>query len=183
MARRADAKRRWPIGVGAACLFLMGSLVGGLASGEPGANRSLAHAAAGAPAALFADLKHIDKLLSKLTGELPNGKLDRSQVIDRIAAIEKAKREMVSSFFEQPVYGLKFSQVFFALDCVDSRLERVVGIEVAGRNNPNHEAVDDLKAAQSCKQKLETELQKASGNGGGTTFTTTVGSPTVTGGP
>src|SRR5438094_427558 len=82
-----------------------------------------AHAAETVRQGLLAELKHIDKRLSKLINDLRSGSLDTGgQTIDRIAEIEKAKREMVSAFFEQPVYGLKFSFVFLQLDCLDGSL-------------------------------------------------------------
>lgn len=115
------------------------------------------------PAAVLADLAHIDKLLSKLIGDVRDGSLESgAQTIARIAEIEKAKREMVSASFEQPIYGLKFSEVFFGLDCLDARLGHARGAIVGAGGHVKSGVVEDLNQGQKCKQKLENKLRSAS---------------------
>src|SRR5579859_6594230 len=119
---------------------------------------------AGLPRDLLPDLKHIDKLLSKLIGDVRSGNSGGgAQTIDRIAEIERAKRAMVTASFDQPIYGLKFSEVFFGLDCLDQNLGHARGVIVG---TPGAEVTarvaDDIARGQKCKQQLENKLRSAS---------------------
>jgi hypothetical protein len=55
-----------------------------LAVSSQGIAHQRANAASTVPVRVFADLDHIDKLLSKLIGDVRGGSLDGRQVIDRI---------------------------------------------------------------------------------------------------
>jgi hypothetical protein len=142
-------------------VFTAGTLVALAVSSRPVAGQT-DHAAATVPDALFADLAHVDRLLAKVIHDVKDGSLvDGAHTIDRIAQIEKAKREMVTAFFDQPVYGLKFSEVFFKLDCLDQYLARARDVIVAARGHVHAQPViDKITKGQKCKQKLENELRK-----------------------
>jgi hypothetical protein len=156
-----SARKAFVLGaiVGAGVLAAVGAVsAGSSGSVAPASPRLRADVV---PPAVFDDLKHIDKLLAKLIGDVRSGSLESgAQTIDRIAEIERAKREMVSAFFEQPIYGLKFSEVFFGLDCLDRDLGQGIG-EVLGHVD-NARVADIITKGQKCKQRLENKLRKGS---------------------
>ncbi|MHB8692577.1 MAG: hypothetical protein ACYDHH_15170 [Solirubrobacteraceae bacterium] len=78
-------------------------------------------------------------------------------------AIEDAKLAMVDEFFSQLVYGVKFSEVFRQLDCLDANLAGAFvrsGQHVEGLAVRNKNIVVFLNRGKDCKQTLEKELQR-----------------------
>jgi hypothetical protein len=141
------------------------------------------------PPALFADLKHIDRLLTKLLRDWEGGKIGgdvvsgaHGQFINRAQAIKSAKATMVKDFFDGSTYGsVTFSEVFSQLDCLDSELFLALGYDLASSESRKH-VPDFLKRGRKCKQKLETDLNNAAAQATltATAVTATPVTPTAT---
>src|SRR2546423_783972 len=71
-----------------------------------------ARAASDVPEGLFTDLVQIDRKLAKLIHEERTKGLEPHQLRQRVDVIARAKLAMVDQFFDQQVYGVKFSEVF-----------------------------------------------------------------------
>ena len=113
------------------------------------------------PDALFTDLVHIDRKLARLIHDEREG-LPFGQTTSRVHQIHRAKLRMVDQFFGQEVYGVKFSEVFDKLDCLDVLLENGRLQDNPLIDHPDH-AVAAFEEGKKCKQKLEAELHKAGG--------------------
>src|SRR5262249_52782891 len=86
-------------------------------------------------------------------------------LVDRVKEIEREKRALVVQFFNEAVYGVKFSEVFNKLDCLDSWLE--FGEGLAFNHNPAFEfgteaTANDFEKGKQCQQQLEAALHASS---------------------
>ena len=146
-----------------------------LTLGAVGASRGSASSATAAgstgvtadvPPGLLIDLVQLDRKLARLiASERAKGGLDRDELISRVKEIESAKLAMVDQFFGQPVYGVKFSEVFRQLDCLDQQLKLGSGIQIGeGAAAARQDLIArTVERGKGCKQKLENELRKAAG--------------------
>src|SRR5438552_1012389 len=108
---------------------------------------------------IFADFDHLDGQLTKAIDEASKG----GSVDARIDNIARAKLAIIDGEFSQPVDGVKGSEWFRNLDCVDMTLGRAKQIEDFGltAGHANVQITSWLKAAQTCKQRLEAALHAA----------------------
>jgi len=125
----------------------------------------------GAPAGLTKDLATLDRQLAKLISDYTNGKTGsngrpssdlaaHTDFTDRVKEISADKQAMVNQYFGQSIYGVKFSETFKELDCLDSRLYLALGQD--GWTHLTRERVAmTMETGKACKQKLETELSQA----------------------
>src|SRR5437763_1442221 len=81
-------------------------------------------AASVVPEGLFTDLVKLDRKLARLIHEERTKGLDVHELARRVERIDHAKQAMVDQFFDQPVYGVKYSEVFSELDCLDRDLHQ-----------------------------------------------------------
>jgi cell division protein FtsB len=145
--------------------LIAASLLAALVAAQPVAAHS-ARVASVVPDGLFTDLVQLDRKLAKLIHDERTKGLDVHQLRQRVDLIARAKLGMVDQFFDQPVYGVRFNEVFRQLDCLDVSLENAVHIEEGSAQHPfagpNERIVRQLEAGKKCKQKLEGELHGAS---------------------
>src|SRR5947209_4110922 len=86
-----------------------------------------ARAASFVPDGVFTDLVKLDRKLARLIHDERTKGLDVFELVRRVEVITRAKQAMVDQFFAQPVYGVKFSEVFRQLDCLDQHLTEGAG--------------------------------------------------------
>ncbi len=81
-----------------------------------------------------------------------------------VGTIENEKLGLVARRFAQRVYGVKFSDVFDGLDCLDAALEhgRGVAFGLAQRFTPKEDTViaASFVGGQTCERKLANELHQ-----------------------
>src|SRR5437868_1310801 len=118
---RPQRRRRRRVSAAFAVALIAGPLIAVLVVGQPASAQS-ARAASVVPNGLFADLVKLDRKLAKLIHEERTKGLDVVELARRVEVITRAKQAMVDQFFDQPVYGVKFSEVFRQLDCLDGDL-------------------------------------------------------------
>src|SRR5437764_1002351 len=106
---------------------LAAAVLAGLVLSQPGAGQT-ARAASVVPEGLLTDLVKLDRKLAKLIHEERTKGLDVFELHRRVERITHAKQAMVDQFFDQPVYGVKYSEVFNQLDCLDRNLELGYGL-------------------------------------------------------
>jgi len=129
---------------------------------------------------LFGALVKLDRKLAKLIDHVRTDGVGGQG--PEVGRIRTDKLRMVDQFFDQPVYGVKFNEVFRELDCLDTGLSAyraivaVSGGHITSRDD--HFILDEFEAGKNCKQKLENDLHKANATGG-TTIGTTIGTPTI----
>src|SRR5579859_2836474 len=158
--RMSEVSRRTSVVLGV--LAAVGALaIAAVASGgaDPGtASSSWLTRRASVPSGLLKDLIRLDQGLTQLIREERRGDgLSHDELLRRVTEIKKAKLAMVDRFFGEPVYGVKFSELFRRLDSLDVLLTAATFIEIHGGNQA---AANDVQKAQNAKQKLETEFLK-----------------------
>ncbi len=111
------------------------------------------------PPGLFTSLVKIDRKLAKLIDAVP--KELPGPLIRQMTAIANDKRTMVDQYFADVTYGVKFSEVFRALDCLDRQLGTAVGrIAEDPRNFDESKVTGAIELGKKCKQRLEDELHQ-----------------------
>lgn len=141
------------------------ALLAALVASQP-ANAQSAHSASVVPDGLFTDLVKLDRQLARLIHDERTKGLDVFELRRRVDEIAGAKLAMVDQFFAQPVYGVRFNEVFRKLDCLDVDLQHVVSLEAFASqrhvfSSPHENIVPLLEHGKQCKQKLEDDLHKA----------------------
>lgn len=114
----------------------------------------------GAPKEVLAALTTLDQMLSRLIEDERTKHPDASHLLSRVIDIGHTKLEFVREFFDQPMYGVRFYEVFSELDRVDTQLQTGVGW-ARGGGFTRQQIEDRFKDAQKSKQKLETEWRNA----------------------
>jgi hypothetical protein len=118
--------------------------------------------ATGVPAALLTDLADIDTSLTKLIHDERSKGIDAMDLVRRVRQIDqRSKLPMVDEFFGQPIYGVKFSEVFRKLDGLDSQLNLGLGEAIANGHIGHERVAKTFELGQKLKQTLENELRKA----------------------
>ncbi|MGH2711161.1 MAG: hypothetical protein ACRDH9_08170 [Actinomycetota bacterium] len=109
------------------------------------------------PEGAFEDLTHLNKKLGNLLKDLKAGKLDRGEYIREINSIERAKHEMVDSYFgTEKVFGLPFKDVYLDLERIDVLLWRGAVLLCLDHQEAAERKTEDAKKA---KDRLETRLR------------------------
>ncbi len=150
--------------VGAAVLGAVGAIEGssGPTANTPSRLAVVAQQSADAvPPGLLAELEHLDKLLDRLKADWKSGKLDQSELLNRVLfEIREEKRALVKRYFNAPAYGsVTYSEVLEKLDCVDTQLALAWGFAVWSSQSTKY-VPDRIERAKKCKQALETRLRK-----------------------
>src|SRR5436305_583260 len=123
--RRPDRERRYSNGpsrirrlaTAFATGLLAAAVLAGLVLCQPVAGQP-ARGASVVPEGLLTELVKLDRKLAKLIHEERTKGLDVFELHRRVERINHAKQAMVDQFFDEPVYGVKFSEVFTQLDCL-----------------------------------------------------------------
>jgi hypothetical protein len=156
---RNETNRGWAVRL-AAILAVVGFAAGVLAI-TSGAPQTSAQAEAQAPDGLFTSLVKIDRKLAKLIHAVPDEL--PGPLIRRMTEISNDKREMIDQYFDNSTYGVKFSEVFRALDCLDFEIGIATGRIVEDKFHFSEgKVVDAIELGKKCKQRLERELHAAS---------------------
>ena len=159
-------------------LVLLGGGLSFIVGGQPQARADTV------PEGLFADLTFLNKKLGDLIRDERKGDgLDYPDLVPRVTEIQKAKQEMVDEFFTTEIYGVKFSEIFKQLDCIDSKLSLGRGQAWPGSRQSNEKIADFFAMAKKCKEKLEEKLHaaNASPSPSPSTSPSTTGSPSPSG--
>src|SRR5947209_5741269 len=123
------------VGTAFAVALVAGSLFAAVVASQPVAAQS-ASVASVVPDRLFTDLVKLDRKLARLIHDERTKGLDVHQLRRRVDEIAGAKLAMVDQFFDQQVYGVKFSEVFTQLDSLDVDLQAAVSLEAFA--SPHH---------------------------------------------
>ena len=105
-----------------------------------------------------------------------------------VKEIQEAKHRMVKRWFSQPLFGVEARDVILNVACMDSELSQAYGVLGQARSHILGSKFQDelfkfLERAKKCKQTLETDLRNANRAAKvGTTITTKVGPPVISGG-
>jgi hypothetical protein len=124
-----------------------------------GSARSTAHVAR-APSALLADFARLDRGLTQAGHDVARGK----SVVSQIDQINRDKLDIIDGQFAQPVNGVKGTEWFRQLDCVDAELAVARAIEARNLGTSPHGAFTKwpitayLNSATHCEQRLANEL-------------------------
>jgi hypothetical protein len=120
-----------------------------------------ARAASSVPDGLFTAFVKIDRRLTKMIDGVEAHCVDLG-LLEEMNKVEDAKLRMVDEFFDQPVYGVKFSDVFRRLNCIDNEIAFVRGTIAESHgaigSGEDEKILRALKAGKKCKQTLEEEF-------------------------
>jgi hypothetical protein len=141
------------LGAAFAAAVTAGGLVAAVVASQPLAAQSLAHAAT-TPSALFGAFVKLDRKLTRAIDEAKNG----ASVELLIHKIRDGKLAIVDGAMTAPIDGVKGSEWFRALDCVDLALNDATHEE---HGHLFRHALPFLEVAKRCKQALENELHNA----------------------
>jgi len=150
-----------------ACLIAVGLAASALVGTQPVSGEAVANGAPAPATRILAKmdrqlLKVIHKLQAHSYSDFPKGDVGR---------IENERLALVDRFFARRVYGVKFSDVFVGLDCLDRGLEhgRGIGFGFAQKFTPPEDKriATSFAAGATCLHSLVAELHLARAVPGG----------------
>ncbi|MHB8513177.1 MAG: hypothetical protein ACYDCC_13495 [Actinomycetota bacterium] len=142
--------------------LFVGALLCGLIGSAPTAPMGF-HRTAAPPQGLLNDLSSMDSQLTSLIAALPS--LSAGQLGTRVSEIRNLKLGMMDRFYNQEIYGVKYSVVFRKLDDIDMRCEQADrllhhGVTTVGGLN---DAVNTLDRAVIDRLELRNSLAASEG--------------------